>query len=81
VARLQRSASLIRAAAQHAERVYSVVAEEAAPVPEIEELSSSWQRSTNRYGVDSLDSRSPRILTPGELKDVREPLGNLISTA
>src|SRR3984893_7960877 len=78
--RLERSASLIRTAAQHAERVYSV-AEEAAPAPEIEEVSSSWQRSTNRYGVDPLDSRSPRILTLDELKDFREPLGNLISTA
>ncbi len=79
--RLERPASLTRTAVQHAERVYSVVAEAAAPVPEIEELSSSWQRSTNRYGVDPLDSRSPRILTLGELKDFREPLGNLISTA
>jgi transcriptional regulator of acetoin/glycerol metabolism len=78
--RLERPAILIRTAVQHAERVYSV-AEEAAPAPEIEELSSSWQRSTNRYGVDPLDSRSPRILTLGELKDFREPLGNLISTA
>jgi transcriptional regulator of acetoin/glycerol metabolism len=80
VVRLQRSASLIRAAAQHAERVYSV-AQGAAPVPATEELASSWQRSTNRHGVDPVDSRAPRILTPGELKDFREPLGNLISTA
>jgi AraC-like DNA-binding protein len=78
VVRLQRSASLIRAAAQHAERVYSVV-QGAAPVPAIEGLASSWQRSTNN--VDPLDSKAPRILTPGELKDSREPLGNLISTA
>jgi AraC-like DNA-binding protein len=74
--RLERAASLIGTAVQHAERVYSVAA---APAPEIEELSSSWQRSTN--GVDPFDSRSPRILTLGELKDFREPLGNLISTA
>src|SRR6476619_8396301 len=60
------------------ERVYSV-AQGAAPAPDIEELSSSWQRSTN--SVDPLDSRAPRILTTGEVKDSREPLGNLISTA
>jgi AraC-like DNA-binding protein len=78
--RLQRAASLRRTAAQHAERVYSVV-QGAAPVPAVEELASSWQRSTNRHGVDPLDSRAPRILTVGELKDSREPLGNLISTA
>ena len=78
--RLQRAASLRRTAAQHAERVYSVV-QGAAPVPAVEELASSWQRSTNRHGVDPLDSRAPRILTVDELKDSREPLGNLISTA
>jgi AraC-like DNA-binding protein len=80
MARLARSASLSRTAVQHAERVYSV-AQGAAPVPAIEELASSWQRSTSRHGVDPLDSRSPRILTFGELKDFREPLGNLTSTA
>ena len=76
--RLRRSASLIRAAVQHADRVYSV-AQGAAPGPDIEELSSSWQRSTNN--VDPIDSRAPHILSAGELKDSREPLGNLISTA
>ena len=78
--RLQRSASLIRTASQHAKRVYSVT-KGAAPAPDIEELSTSWQRSTNRYGVDPVDSRAPRILTPRELKNSREPLGNLILTA
>jgi transcriptional regulator of acetoin/glycerol metabolism/AraC-like DNA-binding protein len=76
--RLARPASLIRAAAQHAERVYTV-AQGAAPTPDMEELSSSWQRSTN--SVDPVDSRAPRILTAGELKNSREPLGKLISTA
>jgi transcriptional regulator of acetoin/glycerol metabolism/AraC-like DNA-binding protein len=76
--RLARPASLIRATAQHAERVYAV-AQGAAPAPDIEELSNSWQRSTN--SVDPVDSRAPRILTAGELKDFREPLGQLISTA
>jgi AraC-like DNA-binding protein len=75
-----RSASLIRTTAQHVERVYSV-AEGTAPAPEIEELSSSWQRSASRYGVDPGDSKAPRILTPGELKDSREPLGKLIFSA
>ena len=52
--RLERPASLIRAATQHAERVYAV-AQGAAPAPDTEELSSSWQRSTN--SVDPVDSR------------------------
>jgi transcriptional regulator of acetoin/glycerol metabolism len=76
--RLERPASLIRAAAQHAERVYAV-AQWAAPAPDIEELSNSWQRSTN--SVDPVDSRAPRILAAGDLKDSREPLGKLISAA
>ena len=66
--RLARPASLIRATAQHAERVYAV-AQGAAPTADIEELSNSWQRSTN--SVDPVDSRAPRILTVGELKDSR----------
>jgi transcriptional regulator of acetoin/glycerol metabolism/AraC-like DNA-binding protein len=75
--RLERSARLISAAAQHAEHVFSV-AEGAAPAPDIEELSNSWHRSANRHGVDPVDSKAPCILTPGELKDLREPLGKLI---
>ncbi len=65
---LARPASLIRSAAQHAERVYAV-AQGAAPTADMEELSSSWQRSTS--SVDPVDSRAPRILTAGELKDFR----------
>src|SRR5262245_17742817 len=75
--RLGRPASSIRTAVEHAERVYLVT--QGAAVPDTGELSTSWQRSTN--SVDPLDSSAPRILTPGELKDSREPLGNLISTA
>ena len=64
----------------HAEHVYSV-AEGATPPPRIEPVSSSWQRSANKYGVDPVDSRPPRILTPAELKVFREPLDKLISSA
>jgi AraC-like DNA-binding protein len=76
--RLERPSRLIRAVTQHAERV-DALAQGAAPAPDIEELSSSWQRSTT--SVDPVDGRAPRILTAGELKDSREPLGKLISTA
>ena len=72
-----RPASSIRTAVDHAERVYLVT--QGAAAPGTGELSNSWQRSTN--SVDPLDSRAPRILTTGEVKDSREPLGNLISTA
>src|ERR1700722_16612297 len=67
-------------AAGHADHVYSV-AEGATPPPGIEEISSSWQRSANKHGVDPDDGKAPRILTPGELKNFRGPLEKLIFTA
>jgi transcriptional regulator of acetoin/glycerol metabolism/AraC-like DNA-binding protein len=73
-------ASFIRTAAQHADRVYSV-AEGSEPASDIGELSTSWQRSANRHGVDPADNKAPRILTSGELKEVSEPLGKLIFSA
>ena len=39
----------------HADHVYSV-AEGATSPPGIEEISSSWQRSANKYRVDPVDS-------------------------
>src|SRR5258708_19207225 len=77
----ERSASSLHAVAGHAEHVYSV-AEGATPPPWIEGVSTSWQRSANKYAVDPVDiSRAPRILTPGELKNHREPLDELIFSA
>jgi transcriptional regulator of acetoin/glycerol metabolism/AraC-like DNA-binding protein len=64
----------------HAEQVYSV-AEGAPSPPEIEEVSSSWQRSAKKHGIDPADSSPPRILTQSELKDFREPLDKLIFSA
>ena len=75
----QSSASLDTFAG-HAEHVFSV-AEGAAPLPGVEAVSSSWQRSATKYGVDPVDSKAPRILTSGELKDFREPLDELIFSA
>src|SRR5260370_38726355 len=76
----ERSASSLDTIAGHAERVYSV-AEGATPPLGIQTVSSSWQRSAKRHGVDPLDSQAPRILTPVELKHFREPLDKLIFTA
>src|SRR5712671_550253 len=67
-------------AAAHAERVYSI-AEGATPPSGVEDVSSSWQRSANRHGVDPADSTAPRILTTGELKPLREPLDELVFSA
>src|SRR5712671_6629851 len=67
-------------AAAHAERVYSI-AEGATPPSGVEDVSSSWQRSANKHGVDPADSTAPRILTSGELKPLREPLDELVFSA
>jgi AraC-like DNA-binding protein len=77
---LDPSGSSLATVAGHVEHVYSV-AEGAAPPPGTEEVSGSWQRSANKHGVDAVDGRAPRILTPGELKDFREPLDSLIFSA
>jgi transcriptional regulator of acetoin/glycerol metabolism len=76
----EQSASSLDTIAGHAERVYSV-AEGATPPLAIQAVSSSWQRSAKKHGLDPLDSQAPRILTPAELKYFREPLDKLIFTA
>jgi AraC-like DNA-binding protein len=76
----KRSASSLDTVAGHADHVYSVAKGATSP-PGIEEVSSSWQRSANKYRVDPVDTHAPRILTSGELKDFREPLDKLIFSA
>src|ERR1700740_861454 len=76
----ERTANSLDAIAGHAARVYSV-AEGAAPPLGIQGVSSSWQRSAKKPGLDPLDSQAPRIVTPAELKHFREPLDKLIFTA
>src|SRR5205823_11869813 len=75
-----RSSASLGTFAGHAQHVYSI-AEGAAPLPGVEDVSSSWQRSATKYGVDPADNKAPRILTSGELKHVREPLDKLIFSA
>src|SRR5262245_16556443 len=76
----ERCASSLDTATGHAEHVCSI-AEGAAPPPGVEHVSTSWQRSAKKYGVDPADSRAPRILTSGELKDFRGPLDELVFSA
>jgi AraC-like DNA-binding protein len=76
----ERPVSPLDMVAGHAEHVRSVV-EGNTPPPGIEAVSSSWQRSAKTYGVDPVDCKAPRILTPAELKDFREPLDKLIFSA
>ena len=75
-----RSMRPLDAVAGHVELAYSVV-EGAEPAPAIGEVASSWQRSASQYRVDPADGRAPRILTPRELKESREPLDRLILSA
>jgi transcriptional regulator of acetoin/glycerol metabolism/AraC-like DNA-binding protein len=76
----ERSSASLDTFSKHARHVCSV-AEGAAPLPGVEEVSSSWQRSATKYGVDPVDTKVPRILTSGELKHFREPLDKLIFSA
>src|SRR6201986_4199592 len=76
----ERSASSLDTVARHAEHVYSV-AEGAKPSLGKKAVSSSWQRSAKKHGLDPLDSQAPRIVTPAELERFREPLDKLIFTA
>src|SRR5712671_4891338 len=76
----ERSSSSLDTVARHAEHVHAV-AEGTTALPGFEKVSSSWQRSANEYGVDPFDGRAPHILTLGELKNLREPLDKLISSA
>jgi AraC-like DNA-binding protein len=74
------SVRLISAPARHVERV-QLVALGRDPAPGLEEVSTSWQRSTNRYGVDPDSAQAPSILTAGEVRQRREPLDRLIFSA
>ena len=65
---------------QHTEQIY-LVAQGDTPAAGIEEVSTSWQRCVNEYGVDPLQDEAPRILAAHELKDLREPLDHLIFSA
>lgn len=76
----ERSARSLGTIVEHVEDVCSV-AEGATPPPGIEAVSSSWQRSAKRYGLDPIDSKAPRILTLAELKNFYEPLDRLIFSA
>jgi AraC-like DNA-binding protein len=64
----------------HCEQVYSV-AEGKTPGPGIEEVSDSWRRSANQFGIDPVSSDAPRILTTRELDERREALARLVFTA
>ena len=64
----------------HAEHVY-LVAQGGFPSAGVEEVSTSWRRSANEHGVNPDSTETPRILTSYELKELQEPLDQLIVSA
>src|SRR5258708_29427703 len=74
------SAGLVDAPAQHADHVY-LVAQGGTPAPGIDEVSTSWQRCVNQYGVNPISAEAPHILTSHEFKEFRQPLEQLVSSA
>ena len=77
---LDRSTGALEAATRHIDQVHSATQGQA-PAAEIEEVLTSWQRSATKHGVDPADNHAPRILTPRELKDRRDPLEACLSAA
>ncbi len=67
-------------AARHVQRV-GLVAQGGTPVGPVEEVSTSWERSAHKYGVNADSSEAPRILMSDELKGLREQLDELILSA
>src|SRR5246127_3472958 len=65
---------------RHAEGVY-LVAQEGTRLQGTDEVFTSWQRSATDYGVDPDSSVAPRILMSDEIKQLREPLDQLILSA
>src|SRR6266850_6751743 len=75
-----RSVRSIDMPARHAEGVY-LVAQGDTRVPGADEVSTSWERSANKHGVNPDSSDTPRILTSYELREIREPLDQLTLSA
>jgi AraC-like DNA-binding protein len=66
--------------ARHAEGVY-LVTQGDTRIPGTDEVSTSWERSANKHGVNPDSSEAPRILTSYELREIREPLDQLTLSA
>ena len=63
----------------HIEQVLSIAEGDPAAASD-NRVATSWRRSANTYNIDPASRDAPRILTSGELKDMREPLAQLIAT-
>jgi transcriptional regulator of acetoin/glycerol metabolism len=76
----ERFSRRIDTVAQHTRQVYAVVAGEE-PMPGTEAVSTSWERSAHRHGVNPERSEAPRILTFPELREIRQPLDEFVFSA
>ena len=65
---------------RHAEQVLRVTQEGTSTNGTVE-ISTFWRRSANEHGVNPESSEAPRILTSHELRQLREPLDQLIFSA
>jgi transcriptional regulator of acetoin/glycerol metabolism len=65
---------------RHAEHVF-LVAQGDPSAGIVEEISTSWRRSANEHGLNPDNSDAPRIVTSHELRQLREPLDQLIFSA
>jgi transcriptional regulator of acetoin/glycerol metabolism len=75
-----RSVPAIDMPARHAEGVY-FVAQGNTLLRDTDEVITSWKRSANKHGVDPDSNEAPRILSAHELKEIREPLDQLVLSA
>src|SRR5579863_3417186 len=73
-------AAASKATAAHNDAVHSV-ADGRAPPPGLRQVSASWYRCANDYGVDPSTGAAPRILTLAEIKESRGPIAPLIASA
>jgi transcriptional regulator of acetoin/glycerol metabolism len=65
---------------RHAEHVF-LVAQGDPSAGIVEEVSTSWRRSANKHGLNPDNREAPRIVTSDELRQLREPLDQLIFSA
>jgi len=80
MASVLRPARLFDVPARHIEQVYLVAQGEGSAL-DLDEVSMSWQRSANQYRIDPETTEAPRILTSGEVRQLREPLDQLLFSA
>jgi transcriptional regulator of acetoin/glycerol metabolism len=69
------------AISDHADRVCAIAEGDGTAMAAEDDIATSWQRCAKTYGIDPVSREAPRILTRGELRDVREPLDRLIADA